>query len=82
MPSSGLHLSQPSDDAGSREKGLMQADSIISFAISHAMWECPELVQKDLITFIRRATELAEENDALNRRLARLLGGEVNSKGR
>ena len=63
MPSSGLHLFQPSDDASSREKELMQADSIISFAIAHAMLTCLELVQQDLIKFIRRATELVEEKD-------------------
>ena len=81
MPSPGLHLSQPDHDASSCEQELTRADSIISFAIAHAMREYPELVQTDLIRFIRRDVELAEENKELRHRLTRLLHDGVNAKG-
>jgi hypothetical protein len=73
MPTSELPLSQQAVDAGSRAQGPMPADSIIAFAIARAMREYPELVERDLMKFIRRDTALVEENAELRRRLARLL---------
>ena len=77
MPSSGLHLYQPSDDARTRKKVLLQTDSIISFAIAHAIYEYPERVQKDLIRFMQRVVELVDENRELRHRLAQRPGGIV-----
>jgi hypothetical protein len=63
---------QPSGDASRREQGLSQADSILSFAITHAIRECPEELQADVLKLMRRQTELLEENRDLRRLVAYL----------
>ena len=77
MPRARLHLAKPSIDLRSRQKEVLEADSIITFAITQGLRDCPEIVQADLLKIMRRNVELREENDGLRHRLARWLGSRL-----
>jgi hypothetical protein len=62
----------PAGGAGSREKQMRSADTIVSLAIAHALRDCPEAVQAEVLKILRRHTELLEENQELRRRVTQL----------
>lgn len=50
----------------------MSADTIIAFAIAHAIRECPEVLETEVLKLMRRQAELLEENQELRRRVTQL----------
>ena len=50
----------------------MSADTIIAFAIAHAIRECPDVLEAEVLRLMRRQTELLEENQELRRRVTQL----------
>jgi len=66
------NASHPARDAGSWEKQLMSADTIIAFVIAHAIRECPDVLEAEVLKLMRRHAELLEENQELRRRVTQL----------
>lgn len=50
----------------------MSADTIIAFAIAHAIRKCPDVLEAQVLKLMRGQTELWEENQELRRRVTQL----------